>query len=134
VSIISPKKTLYVDFPVPPSQVVSVRVAANETVNVFAMDEKALQVFLKDKKAPRLALASSPVGARHQFLVRLPPLTKWYLVIENPWEKRVQVEYAVVALASVISGAGATGLMGSGATSTSVSVFGAGSALTRSRS
>jgi hypothetical protein len=134
VRIINPKKTLYAHFPVPPSQVVSVRVAANETVNVFAMDEQTLEVFLKDKKAPRAALANSPVGARHEFSVRLPPLAKWYLVIENPWDKKVDVDYAVVALTPVISGAGATSLMGPGATSTSVSVFGAGSALTRSRS
>jgi hypothetical protein len=134
VSIINPKKTLYVNFPVPPSQVVSVRVAANETVNVFAMDEETLEVFLKDKKAPRAALASSPVGARHEFSVRLPPMAKWYLVIENPWEKKVEVDYAVVALTPVISGAGATGLMGPGFTSTSVSVFNTGSLLTRSRS
>lgn len=133
MSIIEPKKTLYVDFPVPPSQVVSVRVAADETVNVFAMDEETLQVFLRDKKAPRAALASSPVGARHEFSVRLPPLAKWYLVIENPWEKKVEVDYAVVAIAPVLSGAGATGLMGPGSTSTSVSVFSTGSVLTRSR-
>ena len=99
MTTIAPKKTLYVDYPVPPTQRVLVRVAASEAVNVYVMDKAMLDGFLEQKPPVPSAIGVSQVSANHTMQVRLPLVERWYLVIDNPWDRPVDAEYTVIALA-----------------------------------
>lgn len=128
MSTIKPKKILYVDYNVPPSQMVIIRVAANSEVNVYAMDSEMLADLLRSRESGPEATKSvkaylvSEVGTVHERSVRLPSVAKWYLVIENPWDRNVEVEYTVVAYAPVIAPTGTA--FGFGQTSTSSGIMG----------
>jgi hypothetical protein len=97
VSIIEPRKTLHAQYPLPPSQHVSIRVAADKAVNVYVLDQDALGVFLSSDRrdAPAGAIAESRVGTLHELSVELPVLSKWFLAIDNPWDVPTRVEYTV---------------------------------------
>jgi hypothetical protein len=88
VSIIEPRKTLHAEYPLPPSQLVSIRVAADKAVNVYVLDQDALDAFLSSDRsdAPAGAIAESRVGMLHELRVKLPVLSEWFLAIDNPWD------------------------------------------------
>jgi hypothetical protein len=95
---LEPNKAIPVPYPIPPSQLASVRVVADRPVNVFVVDEGGYGAYRNGQKPPRL-LASSTARTEHAFQVRLPVGGQWYLLIENPWpEHTVNGQYYVNAL------------------------------------
>lgn len=94
---------LAIPYDVPESGVMQVRVASSEPINVFAIQREALERYKKREDFP--AFGASSVTREHEFLVRLPAGSPWNLIVENPWEREVEVNYAVTELAPVtISG------------------------------
>jgi hypothetical protein len=60
VSIIEPRKTLHAEYPLPPSQLVSMRVAADKAVNVYVLDQDTLDAFLSSLTEAMLPRERSP--------------------------------------------------------------------------
>jgi hypothetical protein len=104
VSTIGPKNTIYVDYPTPPSHLVEVKVAASEPVNIFAMRPHELKTYIEKRPETPDAIGYSMLEANHRVNVQLPPIDKWFLVIENPWNKDIEVAYEVSGLAPVLGG------------------------------
>jgi len=121
VSIIEPRKTLHAQYPLPPSQHVSIRVAADKAVNVYVLDQETLDAFLSSERrdAPAGAIAQSRVGLLHELRVKLPVLSKWFLAIDNPWDVPTRAEYTV-GVSDPIS----PGPIGFGVTSAMTSLLG----------
>lgn len=104
---LKPNPALAIPYDAPDTGVMQVRVAASDSINVYALRREALDQYKRMKNAP--AVSASPVAKTHDLFVQLPPGAPWNLIIENPWEHEVEVNYAVTALAPskpvVISGA-----------------------------
>jgi hypothetical protein len=102
VSTIDSESAIYVDFQTPSSQLVEVKVAARMPVNVFAMRKDELDAYLAIKSSQPAAIAQSLLEDEHRLRIQLPPVEKWFLVIENPWKEPVEAKYAVSALSPTI--------------------------------
>ena len=121
MSIIQPRKTLHAQYPLPPSQLVSIRVAADKAVNVYVLDQDTLDAFLSSDRndAPAGAIAESRVGTLHELSVELPVLSKWFLAIDNPWDVPIRAEYTVDVMDRI-----STSPFGFGVTSAMTSLLG----------
>lgn len=100
------KAALAIPYDASETGVMQVRAAASDSINVYAIRREALAQYKRTKDAP--TVSASPVAKTHELFVQLPAGSPWNLIIENPWEHEVEVNYAVTALAPskpvVISG------------------------------
>lgn len=124
MSALPQKAALTTLYQVPPSQLAQVRVAASAPVDVYAMGPQELEAFkAKQEFTPYRA---SRVAKEHSFVVELPPVRDWLLVIQNPWSHDVEVTYTVVSLAK-----GPVGVVGSTSGLTGIPTY-VSSSVTRS--
>jgi hypothetical protein len=97
VSYLAPKQSISVDYAVPPSRRVLIRVVASKPVDVYVMLAEDLAAFREKRSYGWVAALKAARG--HQVTAELPPAASvWYLVVENPWDEKVDLTYTAIAL------------------------------------
>lgn len=76
-----------------------VRVVGTERINVLAIQRVALEHYKKKERFQAYVVSS--LAREHEFLMRLPPGTSWNLIIENPWNREIEINYTVTELIPV---------------------------------
>lgn len=97
---LGPYSTLNVPYDVPNSGIMQVRVFGDNIVNVLVVQRRDLESYRKNEEFS--AHVNSQLAKEHQFLIQLPRKTSWNLIIENPYDRLVEVQSTVVEMFEVI--------------------------------
>lgn len=92
---INPGKTLSIDYDLPASVPLTVRVSARDRVTVILTDAEVRAAFLRaDPTFPTWVHSTSSLD--HVVSTIVPARAKWYLLIQNGTKSITDVEYEIV--------------------------------------
>jgi hypothetical protein len=109
---ILPRQAIRVPYTFPPNAIVKIQVFATQSVNVYVVDAEGLANYTQ-RGEPKPSWFVSEGRLRHAFPLQLPPRPQWFLLITNPSDAAVTVNYDATVESPGFGGSGPTGVTGS---------------------